>query len=53
MTEPRDDVPLERPVYCEHGVLMSEDCAECWADAEWVDEEDGWTEDDDPTAEEE
>ena len=29
-SEPRDDVPLERPVRCEHGVLMSEDCDECW-----------------------
>ena len=31
MTEPRDDPSLERPMYCEHGEPLSEDCAECWA----------------------
>ena len=30
LTEPRDDLPLERPVRCAHGVLMSEECDECW-----------------------
>ena len=47
LTEPRDDPLVERPVRCEHGVLMSEDCDDCWAEAEWADEEDGWTEEDD------
>ena len=30
LTEPSDDLPLERPVRCEHGVLISADCEECW-----------------------
>ena len=37
-SEPRDDPPVERPMRCEHGVPMSVDCDECWADAEWGDD---------------